>query len=102
MKYEYLVIADDDTVLGFRAAGLPGVAAATSQEVLQALKTARDRKVGVVILTQDAAALAREEVDQIRFGAALPMIVEIPGPKGPRAGRKTLSDIIRDAIGVRV
>jgi V/A-type H+-transporting ATPase subunit F len=102
VKHRYLVIADEDTVLGFRCAGVAGIAVNSRADALAALKSARDSEAGVVILTQEAAAMMQEEVEALRFGGGLPMVVEIPGARGPLAGRKSLSDVIRQAIGVRV
>jgi V/A-type H+-transporting ATPase subunit F len=102
MKHPYLVIADEDTVLGFRCTGVAGTAVSNRAEALAALKSARDSETGVVILTQEVAAMMQEDVDVLRFGGGLPMVVEIPGARGPLAGRRTLSDVIRQAIGVRV
>jgi V/A-type H+-transporting ATPase subunit F len=101
-KHSYFVIADEDTVLGFRCAGVPGTAVSSRAEALAALKSARDSEAGIAILTQEVAAMMQEEVDALRFGGGLPMVVEIPGARGPLAGRKSLSDVIRQAIGVRV
>jgi V/A-type H+-transporting ATPase subunit F len=102
MKYGYLVIADEDTVQGFRAVGIAGEAAATADAVLLALERARAGNVGIVIMTEEIADMAREEIDALRFGEAMPMVVEVPGPEGPMEGRRTLTDIIREAIGIRV
>jgi V/A-type H+/Na+-transporting ATPase subunit F len=102
VKHPYLVIADEDTVLGFRCAGVAGNAVTSRMEALAALKGARDSEAGVVILTQEVAAMMPEEVDALRFGGGLPMVVEIPGARGPLPGRKSLSDVIRQAIGVKV
>ncbi|MGD1002083.1 MAG: V-type ATP synthase subunit F [Candidatus Brocadiia bacterium] len=102
VKHKYLVIADEDTVLGFRCVGIAGTAVNSRTEALAALKSARDSEAGVVILTQEATAMMQEEVDALRFGSGLPLVVEIPGARGPFAGRKNLSDVIRQAIGIRV
>jgi V/A-type H+-transporting ATPase subunit F len=102
VKHSYLVIGDEDTVLGFRCAGVPGVAVKDRPEALAALKSAQESQTGIVILTQEVAAMMQDEVDALRFGSGLPMVVEIPGARGPLAGRKSLSDVIRQAIGVRV
>ena len=101
-KRRYLVIADEDTVLGFRCAGVPGIAVENGTEALAALKSARENEAGLVILTEEVAAMMQDEVDALRFGGGLPMVVEIPGARGPFPGRKSLSDIIRQAIGVKV
>jgi vacuolar-type H+-ATPase subunit F/Vma7 len=102
VRYRYLVIADEDTVLGFRCSGMPGIAVADREGVLKALQGAQEEKAGMVILTEEAAAMAREEVDALRFRGTLPMVVEIPGARGPRPERRSLAEIIRQAIGVKV
>ena len=56
----------------------------------------------MVILTEEIADLLREEVDEIRFSEALPLVVEVRGPQGAWPGRRALADIIREAVGVRV
>lgn len=102
MSHEYFVIGDEDTVLGFRCAGVKGVVATTAEQVLSALKQAQDGKIGIVLITEAASDLAREEVDEIRFDEELPMVVQIPGPQGPIPGRRDLAAIIREAIGIKV
>jgi len=102
MRYTYYVIGDEDAVLGFRTAGIPGVVVKDRQEALEALKVAQEKKAGVVIITEEAADRVRAEVDEIRFGEALPLIVEIPGMNGPLPGRRSLPDVIREALGIRV
>jgi len=79
-----------------------GLAGESVAEALAALESARDSEAGIVILTQEVGAMMQQEVDMLRFGGGLPMVVEIPGARGPLAGRRSLSDVIRQAIGVRV
>lgn len=102
MKHSYLVIADPDTVLGFQCAGLPGVVVQSEAEAVAALRQARTREVGVVVVTEQVADWAKAEMEALRFTETLPMVVEIPGPDGPRSGRRGLADMIREAIGVKV
>ena len=102
MKHKYLVIADEDTVLGFKCAGVPGIVATSRPEALRALQEARERKVGIIILTEEVALMARAEVDEVRFSKTLPMVVEIPGPRGPIPGKRGLSQVIRETVGIKV
>jgi len=55
-----------------------------------------------VIVTDIVADLIREEVNQVRFNMALPLVVEVPGPAGPSAKRRDLLEMIREAVGIRV
>ena len=102
MRYHYFVIADEDTVLGFRAAGLPGRAVATAADAARAIEYARERDVGILILTEEVADMARQEVAAMRFSKEPPMVVEVPGAEGPLPGRRSLSTVIREAVGIRV
>ena len=102
MSYTYFAIGNEDAVLGFRCAGIPGRAVTTAGEMRDALKFAREQKAGIVIVTEAAADLAAAEIETLRFEEELPMVVQIPGAQGPLPGRRTLSAMIREAIGIKV
>jgi len=100
---KFYCIADEDTVRGFRLAGVEGRAVADPKQAAEALDEAFKRSdVGIVILTDAVAAGIRSHVDGYRGGSARPLIVEIPGPKGPLPGRKTLRQFVQEAIGMRI
>lgn len=56
----------------------------------------------VLILTEDVVSMLEEEVRDWQMKADYPLIVEIPGLHGHLEGRKSLTDSIREAIGIRV
>jgi V/A-type H+-transporting ATPase subunit F len=98
-----LVIGNQDTVRGFALAGVHGQIAATAKELNRALDTAlADKEIGIVLVTEDVADLARRRVDMLRVRSSVPLVVEIPGPAGPRPDRPPLSEVIRRTIGVRI
>ncbi len=100
---KYFVIGDSDTVLGFSYASVEGRVAATRDETLAALEEACGKHdIGVVIVTEEIAAKVKDELDEIRLSQARPLIVEIPGPKGPLPDRRSLLSIITEAVGIRV
>ncbi len=100
---DFYCIADEDTVRGFRLAGVDGQAVASPKEAAEALERAVGRKgLGVLILTDAVAEGIRHQVDAVRSGRGLPLVVEIPGPQGPMPGRKTLRRLIQEAVGVRI
>jgi len=100
---KFYCIADEDTVRGFRLAGVEGRAVTAPSEAAAALHAAAARRdVGVVILTDAVAAGIRAEVDAVRAAPARPLVVEVPGPGGPMRGRKTLGDFVQEAIGIRI
>jgi len=99
----YHVIGDEDTVLGFRYAGVPGDIAPDAASAREALeRVARERDVAVLIMTESVADLIRDEVNRVRFNFELPLVVEVPGPGGPSPERKDLLALIREAVGIKV
>ncbi|HOC00050.1 MAG TPA: V-type ATP synthase subunit F [Verrucomicrobiota bacterium] len=100
---KFYCIADEDTVRGFRLAGVEGRVVTSASEAAEALEaTAADPEHGVVILTQQVAAAMRKLVDAFRLERDGPLLVEIPGREGPLAGRKTLRHLVHAAVGVRL
>lgn len=100
---KYFCIADEDTVRGFRLAGVDGRAVVTAAEAADALAKASSRpEIGIVILTDVVAADIRPQVDDLRTNRGRPLVVEIPGPEGPMPGRKTLREFVQEAVGIRI
>ncbi len=98
---KFFCIADEDTVRGFRLAGVEGRVVRTLEEAGAALDEAMSRpNLGVVILTQDTASGLRERVDSYRLQRDQPLVLEIPGPKGPLPNRKSLLDLVHSAVGI--
>ncbi|HET6442665.1 MAG TPA: V-type ATP synthase subunit F [Phycisphaerae bacterium] len=100
---KFFCVADEDTVRGFRLAGVEGEAVATAAEADQAIRRAAQRPdLGILIVTDTVAADVRELVDDVRMNRDRPLIVEIPGPQGPMPGRKTLRQLVQEAVGIRI
>jgi V/A-type H+-transporting ATPase subunit F len=74
----FFCIGDEDTVRGFRLAGVEGVVAGTAEGVAGALAVAVSRPdCGVVLITRAAAGLARPLVAELRLERARPLLVEL-------------------------
>jgi V/A-type H+-transporting ATPase subunit F len=100
---KFFCVADEDTVRGFRLAGVDGQAVATAGEADRAIRRAAGRPdLGILILTDAVAAGVRELVDDVRMNRDRPLIVEVPGPQGPMPGRKTLRQLVQEAVGIRL
>jgi V/A-type H+-transporting ATPase subunit F len=98
-----LVIGSLDAVLGFGLVGVYGWAVTTAEEVNQALDEAlQDSEAGLILVTEDVAELIRPRMDQLMARSTVPLVVEIPGPEGPRPERPSLNELIRRAIGVKL
>ena len=88
---------------GCRRAGIEGQAVTAGRQAAAAVAAVAARpEYGIVILTQQLAAGIRREVDALRQGRERPLIVEIPGPEGPLAGRRSLRELVQGAVGVPV
>lgn len=112
---KYCVIGERELVLGFALVGVQGTVANTQEEAREAFYQVTGRgnllaggtpvteeRVKVLILTEDVAAMIENEVRDWQMKSEYPLIVEIPGLQGHLAGRKTLTDAIREAIGIHV
>ena len=98
-----LVIGNQDAVWGFALAGVRGKIVTTAKELDQALDAALGGdEFGIVLVTEDVADLDRRRVDMLMARSIRPLVVEIPGPTGPRPDRPTLSELIRQTIGVKI
>lgn len=95
-------IADEDTVRGFRLAGVAGEAVSDATEAAAAVEAAARTDCGVIIVTEKIADAIRPLVDEIRFERECPLIVEIPGPEGALPGRKSLRQLVQEAVGLRL
>ncbi len=56
----------------------------------------------VLILSEEVSDSLGEDLANWQLSGQYPLVVEIPGLMGRVAGRKTLVDAIRDAIGIRI
>jgi len=96
-----LVIGDEDTVLGFRFAGIAGVTVEDADTARAALGRAEAERDLVLIIPEKVAGWLREDIDRIRYGAELPLIVEVPDREGPAETGPSLFRLVREAVGIR-
>ena len=109
---QYYIIGQREIVLAFRMTGIEGTVADTREQVLEAFNKVTgkggvanvptDEIPRVLILTEEAASLIEDEEIQWQKTGKFPLIVEVPGLNGHVAGKKTLSEAIREAVGVNV
>jgi V/A-type H+/Na+-transporting ATPase subunit F len=100
---KFYCLADENTVRGFRLAGVEGQVVTSAPQAAAAVETlAAQPDCGILILTEKVAAGIRGQVDRLRWERSRPLIVEIPGPEGPIPGRKSLRQSVQEAVGMRV
>ncbi len=109
----YFVIGEREIVLGFNLAGVQGKPVSNRQEALDAFNlhtgqvndmraSVESERPKVLIITEDVADMLAEEIQVWQMKGKSPLIVEIPGLNGHIPGRKTLTDSIREAVGINV
>lgn len=98
-----VVIGHRDAVRGFALVGAQGHVAGDAEEVNAALDAALgDATTGIILITEDAAALVRERIHRLTTRTTIPLIMEIPGPGGPPADRQNLNEIIQRTTGIQL
>lgn len=99
----FFVIGDEDTVLGFKLVGVPGVSIMKEEEVHNAFRDAIANRSGKILLITErlAKGIHREVVNQ-RASMKPPFVIEIPDRNGPLPDRKTIAEMIREAIGINI
>mgnify|MGYP001040957221 FL=1 len=99
----YFVIGDESTVAGFGLVGVEGETVETAEEAREALKRAfAAPDTGIIVITERMAAGIRDEIDKFSFGRSFPLIIEIPDRTGPLAGRVSIRQMVRSAVGISV
>ena len=96
-------LADEDTVRGFRLAGISGQVVTTPEQAAIAVNQILSQpEINLLIITEQIYKNISGLIDTIRLNAARPLIVEIPGPDGPLNDRKTLRQIVQEAVGMNM
>lgn len=98
----FFCIADKESSLGFKFAGLQTREVTTRNEAMEALRVALAMEnVGIIIITEKPAALVREEVDKLLYRQGLPLILEVPSRTGP-GRRKSAGEYLKEMVGLSI
>ena len=100
---KYIVIGDEDTVLGFGLVGVKGFAVENETDAENSFKEAlKDDEIGIIIITERIAELIRPLVDTYLFTYNFPLIVEIQDRRGRMEGKPGIRQLVNEAIGVKL
>lgn len=111
---KYFIIGERELILAFGLVGVKGITVSNREEALNAFYkvTGADVSVtstplseerpNVLILTEEVSSMLEDEVLDWQMQNKYPLIVEIPGLQGHLEGKKTLTDAIREAIGIHI
>jgi V/A-type H+-transporting ATPase subunit F len=106
----YFFIGDPELVTAFRFIGVEGTVVRDSAEAAAVFQriTSGSAESGlpggcrVLILTEEVASWLDELVVKWQISGSYPVVVEIPGILGRLPGKKTLVELIHEAIGVHI
>lgn len=99
----FLISDNVDTQVGMRLAGIKGVIVNNREDVLKELADIRENKdIGIILITEKLASLAREEIDKLKLKMNIPLIVEIPDGKGTTRGNDSITRYIKESIGLKI
>jgi V/A-type H+-transporting ATPase subunit F len=105
---EYFIIAERELVLAFGLAGVPGRIAVNREEALEAFHHVTGtggvavERPKVLLVTEAVSSMLEQELFAWQLKSNYPVVVEIPGIHGHLTGKKTLTDAIREAVGIHV
>ena len=98
-----LVIGHPEAVLGFSLVGVHGQTATSDVEANQALDDALSASdIGIILVTEDAARMLGDRMERLKRSSTIPLIVEIPAPQSAHVEQPSLSDIVRQVIGIKI
>ena len=99
----YLICEDHDSLVGMRLAGISGCHVHTAQEAENAVFSVTKMKdVAILAITEKAAQLIPDLLQQLRERNNFPLVVEIPDRFGSTKSSEYLTEYVREAIGVKM
>lgn len=104
MGMRFFLISDNtDTLMGMRLSGIEGVLVGSTEEVSEQLdKVMAAEDIGVVLMTDKAVSMCRDKVYSYKLERALPLIVEIPDRHASSRISDTISEYLREAVGIKL
>ena len=99
----FLVSDNHDSLVGMRLAGIQGCLVHTADETFAAIDRAlKMPDLASLAITERAAEMAPDVVQQLRESGELPLLVEIPDRFGTKRGPDFLTRYVQEAIGVKM
>jgi vacuolar-type H+-ATPase subunit F/Vma7 len=97
------ILGDRDTILGFRFAGVSGSEVETPEQATEAFGRAVScGQYEILILTESVAHILETDVVRHRLTGKAPYIVEVGDMRGTQVDRKSLAQLIQEAVGIKI
>lgn len=97
------IIGDQDTVLGFRFAGVTGDAVENAEQARDAFRRAvSDMAPSILLITKPVEDMIEDEVTAHRLAAKPPYLAVVPDIWGNGKKHKSLQEMINEAVGIKI
>ncbi len=97
------IIGDQDTVLGYRFAGISGDAVEDAAHARDAFEAAvKSKRFKILVLTRPVEAMLHQQVLDHRLNSEPPFVVVVDDIWSTRTESKDLEELIYEAVGIRI
>jgi len=97
------VLGSEEVVVALALAGLPGRVIGGKSDLREALGDPElPAGLKVLVIEEAVAWLGREEIDRMKLAPSGPLVVEIPGIRGPAGERQTPLELVQHALGINL
>ncbi|MBT3376766.1 MAG: hypothetical protein HN742_14910 [Lentisphaerae bacterium] len=97
------IIGDEDTVVGFRFAGVTGSAVENADEAREAFqRVVGEGACSILVLTEQVESFLEREATEHRLAASSPYLVVVKDIWGTRTQRKSLESLVHEAVGIKI
>lgn len=102
MKF-YCISDNIDTQMGMRLTGIEGVVVHEPQEVEQEItKACGNPEIGILLISEKLMKLCPDLIYDFKLHRKYPLLVEIPDRHGTADISGTITNYVREAIGVKI
>jgi V/A-type H+-transporting ATPase subunit F len=96
----FFCIADKDSSLGFKLAGIETIEVSTRADAAEALQVARaDKNTGIILVTEKAAVFLGEDIKTHIHENPLPLVLEVPS-RGSLKKHKSAAELLKELVGI--
>ncbi|GMO19144.1 MAG: V-type ATP synthase subunit F [Spirochaetaceae bacterium] len=100
---DYYFLGENELVMAFRFVGVQGREVTGADDAASAFSEITcSQSCKILILSEKIADLLGDTLVEWQLSGKYPLIVEVPPLEGHIEGRKSLTDLIREAIGIHV
>lgn len=99
----YLISDNVDTYTGMRLAGVEGCVVHDKLQLKERLDyVLADKSYGILLITEKLSSQFPEEINNIKLGLKMPLIVEIPDRHGLGRRSDFITSYVNEAIGLKL